>query len=138
MSFVITAWHLTLFLGLVGLLFLFLSSRAERGKKRMVQGKEILFLIGIAYIALAHFSMFVSIGQALDEEYQAPCEWVISNETISGNVTTYAYNDTCASIAAPGGSSALVVIFTWLLYCGAFGVLLLLIVHAANIARRFV
>lgn len=138
MSFVITAWQLTLFFIAISVFFFYLSSITDKPRRRMVEGKEILFLIGLAYIVLAHYAMFISIGQAYDENYQSPCENLINQTNTTNNVTTYTYFDSCDTRTPPGGSSALVVIYTWLLFVGLFGLFLAVLVYMVKFAQRFV
>ena len=139
MTFVLSAFQLTIFFTAFALIFFYLANIIKKPNKRMVEGKEIIFLIAIAYLVLAHFSMFISLGQALDENYTAPCENLVNqSEAINATTTQYTYYDSCAATAVPAGSSALVVIFTWLLFVGIFGIFLALIVWTAKLALRFI
>ena len=164
MSFVGSAWTLTIFFILLSALCFYLSYTTPKTKKRMIEAKEILFLAGLAYLLLAHFAMFVSIGQSLDENYQAPCEWLVNQtkdiyqygdnytayhwdytnpnpSTNDVNVfhqnTTYSYFDSCATRDTPASATALVVVFTWLLFALFFSIMMAVIYQLTRFTRDF-
>ena len=174
MSFVGSAWTLTIFFILLSALCFYLSYTTPKTKKRMIEAKEILFLAGLAYLLLAHFAMFVSIGQSLDENYEAPCEWLVNQtqdiyqygdnytayhwDYISPEIedcpnednltdidcvklfhqnTTYSYYDSCATRDTPASATALVVVFTWLLFALFFSIMMAVIYQLTRFTRDF-
>lgn len=168
MSFVGSAAFFAVWLLAIGILFLVASFREPARDKGVLQMKRLLFLFAIGYIVLSHYAVLIAIGQSLDENYEAPCEWKINKTTelykygnnftgyhwdydagtapdgpqtdayLFHKNTTYTYFDTCATRTAPEGSSALVVIFTWMLFVLAFASVFAVIIYLVNVARRFV
>ena len=53
---------------------------------------------------------------AIEYTNQAPCENLIANTSVSGNVTTYAYTDSCASRTTPETMERLYQAYATILY----------------------
>jgi len=163
-SFVTTSALLAFWCFLIAACLFYLSGREPR-RKGVIDTKWLLFAGGLAYLILSHFAIFIAIGQGLDENYEAPCEWLLnhSEETYiyGNNFTDYhweytndpsasltneaflfhknitnTYYDTCAGDSAPAGSSALVVTFTWLFYILTVITIFGIIIQLTNAARR--
>ena len=168
MSFAPSAWTLTIFFFLISLITFFLSYKTVKTRKRFIDTKEVLFIVALAYLLLAHFAMFVSIGESLDDSISAPCENVLNSTSIyfvyGDNYTgyhwdyetappvcnnptatecinlfhteeSYTYVDSCADRTITASSSALVVVFTWLLFAIFFSIMFMVIAYLTRFAR---
>jgi len=134
-SFVVTAAILGFWCFLIAACLFYLSARTPASRS-VINVKWLLFAGALCYLVLSHFGIYIAIGQGLDENYQAPCTWLLQNETTDGNLTTYAYADTCADVTAPEGSTALVVVFTWLFFILSFITFFGVMIQLMNATRR--
>lgn len=79
MGFVTVSLALALFLTVYGFLFLWLSQKL--GDSDAIRSGKLIFLFAFLYFALAHFGVLNAVGLSLEEDYTAPCEVVLVNES---------------------------------------------------------
>jgi hypothetical protein len=115
------------FLTIYGVLFLFFSKEApsspKKGIKAVFSPKLALFLFGLLYLSMAHFSVYSALGLNVEYGWDAPCENVVANSTdISATVTAYEYTDSCLSRTTPPISETVFTLFTWILWIDFFAI----------------
>lgn len=95
MTFVTAAFTLAAFCFLFGVLGAWAGYRSD-GISR-----TLLITYAVAFLSLSLFGVLVGTGFAVELTNQAECENVINSTTVSGNVTSYTYVDSCASSTTP-------------------------------------
>lgn len=115
-TFEVSAYVFAAFLFAYGLVFLHLSKTTGGGEAKFLSIPTFLFMFAILYFGLSHFSMYAAM--VYDSEYSLTpaCEYVPSNSTTTGLVTTYAFVNTCEGDTYPEGQVALIQGFSWVLY----------------------
>lgn len=108
MSGVIEAYLMSFFLVLFAFGFLYVASKETKDIK------NLLIVVAIAYIFLAHIGVMVGLGISTEEAVSAPCENVINTTTTSGNTTTYTYMDSCMNETSQPGIDSLFTMFGFL------------------------
>lgn len=129
--FVESGLALVLFLFVFGGLFLWMAKNENMAQGpndkqigKVMKFQTIMVLFAFFYFALAHFTMYGVLGLSVEYDNNAPCDNVLRNTTTVGNLTTYTYVDSCASLVTPPIQETYFTLFTWLLYIDLFAIAL--------------
>lgn len=110
MSFIVAGYWLAAFCIVFGIVSLYAAIRSSG------VAKSVLIATTIAYVFLSSFSVMAAVGFSIEYTNQAPCENLIANTSVSGNVTTYEYQDSCSSRATPETMERLYQAYSYILY----------------------
>lgn len=123
MDFVASGYVVAAFLLVLGLAHLWVASqpllagKEESAKRNWLRKalsvRAFILLFGIFYIVLSFLFVFISLGNSLFLTYDAPCENLLQNQTVSGNLTVYKYADSCATLQPPNTVQRLYTILGW-------------------------
>lgn len=131
-DFTSTAYMFAAFLTLYGVMFLYIASKTadnSNDKQSVWHWRSVFFIFGFAYLALAHWTFLIGLGNTLYLTNLAPCQQLLSNSTdVNSTFTVYTFVDSCATREVPKANERLYVIFTytifleaWMVFLGALG-----------------
>lgn len=116
MTFSSSAYLLAGFLTIYSLIFLWISYREQRSG--LFSAKTGLFVFGISYLVIAHFSVLTGLAYSIEQTNLAPCENIVNTSTYNGTTTTYTHIDSCYNRVVPEAIQQLYVAFNYILYLG--------------------
>lgn len=120
-----SAYVLALFLTVYGVFFLYTSRTIKTdAAAKLLSVQTFLFMFGILYFALAHFSVYSALVYDTQYALVPQCEYLPGNSTTAGSLTTYAFYNTCANDTYPEGQHALLTSYTWILYMNLVALML--------------
>lgn len=132
MDFVASGYVVAAFLLVLGVAHLWAASQPllagrepsqqKSWLRKVMSIKATIILYGVFYAVLAFLFVFTSLGNSLFLTYQAPCEQLLANQTVSGNTTIFSYADSCSTMEPPVTVERLYVILGW-----AWGIQLILL-----------
>ena len=110
MTFILSAFILAGFCLLFGALALWGATKSGGVPK------TLLLAFSVAYLFISTFSVMAGVGFGIEYTNRADCENVISNTTVSGNVTSYEYKDSCEARSVPETIERLYQAYAYVLY----------------------
>jgi len=125
MNLITNLYLLTFFLMVVGALLIWISIK-RRGLDVEIKITNLLFVFGLAYVLLAHFSLAGGVGLGISEFSTAPCESQINTTFLnsSSNTTTYTYVNSCEGLEAPATAGKIYKILLWVVWMDYMMILL--------------
>lgn len=114
----LSAWTLTAYFTLFGLVFWFIASRVPGRKEgtsiqSLFNAKLVFQLLGLVYIAFAHFGAYSALLMNIEHGGDPACEMILNQTLVSGGNSTYLYHNSCKAITTPPIQTTWFSILTW-------------------------
>lgn len=120
-AFVVNGYVLSAAFLLFGCLFIWLGLQAgniekpsQKAKIKLLVSWRLFFTaMGFFYLFMSFLQVYVTFGSMLVIGMEAPCENVLANQTVAGNLTVYEYENSCSARLVPDTTETIFKIFSW-------------------------